>query len=108
MKLEITSRYTSVTQAMRQRINSRLRKLFKYDVDIISAHITLNKEGTSFQTEARIKIPNTTLVAKATDENMYHTLNLIGQKLERQMKKQNRKSAARRHYKPKLLEEEAA
>lgn len=96
MKIEITSKHTEVTAAMRERIESRFEKLERYMVDFIKAHVIITQEPKGFKIEANISIPQNKLFAQAEAEDLYVAINQLGQKLQRQLNKITHKDDSHR------------
>lgn len=96
MKIEITSKHTEVTAAMRDRIESRFEKLERYTVDFIKSHVIITQEPQGFKIEANISIPHNKLFAQAQDDDLYTAINQMGQKLQRQLNKITHKDDSHR------------
>ncbi len=107
MKVNITGKNIDVTSAIRAHIESKFKKLEKWQTDIISCQATFSEEPNKQKKfEAVIKVPKGQLIASATHEDLYAAINEAEQKLERQLNKLRHKPEARRAEKPELLEEE--
>jgi len=96
MKIEITSKSISVTGPIRERIESRFAKLERLQVPLINPHVIITKEPKGVKVEATAGVPQNTLFAQAEHEDLYAAINLLGQKLERQLNKHQRKPLAQR------------
>ena len=96
MKIEITSKHAEITEAMRERIESRFEKLERYTVDFIKSHVIITKEPKGFKIEANVTIPQNKLFAQAHDEDLYAAINDMGQKLQRQLNKITHKDDSHR------------
>ncbi|WP_434358848.1 ribosome-associated translation inhibitor RaiA [Parasalinivibrio latis] len=97
MRVEITGKNIDVTPAIRDRIVSRFEKLEKWQTALINPHAVISEQpGKMFKIETSVGVPGGTLVASAEHEDMYAAINEAGQKLERQLNKQQHKSEARR------------
>lgn len=93
--LKITSKEFNVTDAIRNRIESRLEKLDRYDVQLINPHVIILTEGPLFKIETSIKLGNGQLFAQAKHQNLYAAINAMGQKLEKQLNRLTHKPAKR-------------
>ncbi|QSX34730.1 ribosome-associated translation inhibitor RaiA [Shewanella avicenniae] len=93
--LKITSKEFNVTDAIRNRIESRLEKLNRHDVDLINPHIIIITDGPMFKIESSIKLTNGQLFAQAKHQNLYTAINALGQKLEKQLNRVTHKSTKR-------------
>jgi len=96
MKIEITSKIISVTDPIRERIASRFAKLERLQVPLINPHVIITKEPKGVKIEATAGVPNGSLFAQADHEDLYAAINLLGQKLERQLNKHQGKPLAQR------------
>ncbi|GKX55077.1 ribosomal subunit interface protein [Leminorella grimontii] len=96
MTVNITSKQMDITPAIRTHVEDRLKKLEKWQVQLINPHIVLSKEPKVFVADATITTPNGPLVASAKHEDMYAAINELLLKLERQLNKVQHKAEARR------------
>ncbi|WP_394200123.1 ribosome hibernation-promoting factor, HPF/YfiA family [Shewanella waksmanii] len=103
--IKITSKDLEVTTPIRERIESRLRKLSRRDVQLINPHVIIVQEKQQFMIEASVGIPSNKLFAQARDKDLYAAINSMGQKLEKQLNRVVHKPEAQRHITPVLQEE---
>lgn len=97
MRVEITGKNIDVTDAIREYITSRFKKLEKWQVTLIHPRAVISQvPGNKFKIEADIGVPGSKLVASAEHEDMYAAINEVEQKLEKQLNKQSHKNEARR------------
>ena len=107
MKVNITGKNIDITSAIRTHIESKFKKLEKWQVDIIGCQASFSEEpNKKMKFEAVITVPKGQLVASATHEDLYAAVNEVEQKLERQLNKLRHKPEARRAEKPELEETE--
>ncbi|QYK00627.1 ribosome hibernation-promoting factor, HPF/YfiA family [Shewanella psychrotolerans] len=104
--IKITSKDFEVTAPIRQRIESRLEKLSRHDIQLINPHVIITQEKQGFKIEASVGIPSNTLFAQATDNDLYAAINAMGQKLEKQLNRINHKPEGARRAVP-AIENEA-
>ncbi|RTR39059.1 ribosome-associated translation inhibitor RaiA [Shewanella canadensis] len=102
---KITSKHLEVTALIRERIEARLEKLSRHDVQLINPHVIITQEKQLFKIEASVGIPNSTLFAQAKNEDLYSAINAMGQKLEKQLNKLTHKPEAQRNASLKRQEE---
>ena len=108
MTMNITGKNIEITSAIRAHIESKFKKLEKWQVDIIGCQATFSEEPNKQKKfEAIIKVPKGQLIASATHEDLYAAINEVEQKLERQLNKLRHKPEARRAEKPQIEELEA-
>lgn len=106
MKVNITGKNIDITSAIRDHIESKFKKLEKWQVDIIGCQASFSEEpGKQKKFEAIITVPKGQLVASAIHEDLYTAVNEVEQKLERQLNKLRHKPEARRTEKPEVEEE---
>jgi len=96
MTVNITSKQMDITPAIREHVEDRLKKLEKWQAQLINPHIVLSKEPQGFVADATINTPNGPLVASAENHDMYFAINDLITKLERQLNKAQHKGEARR------------
>ncbi|SJL85272.1 ribosome hibernation-promoting factor, HPF/YfiA family [Vibrio palustris] len=107
MKLNITGKNIDVTSAIRNHIESKFKKLEKWQVDLISCQATFSEEPNKQKKfEASIRVPKGQLTASAVHEDLYVAINEVEQKLGRQLNKYSHKHEAKRGVTPIPLEEE--
>ncbi|MCL1036901.1 ribosome-associated translation inhibitor RaiA [Shewanella corallii] len=95
--LKITSKHLEVTAPIRERVESRLAKLERYDIQLINPHVIISEEKPLFKIEATVKVPQGELFAQAKHENLYNAINAMGQKLQKQLNRLAHKDEAKRH-----------
>ncbi|MFV0450083.1 MAG: ribosome hibernation-promoting factor, HPF/YfiA family [Vibrio sp.] len=106
MKMNITGKNIEITSAIRDHIESKLKKLEKWQVDITGCQCSFSEEpGKQMKFEATVTVPKGQLVASAIHEDLYTAVNEVEQKLERQLNKLRHKPEARRSDKPEFEQE---
>ncbi len=106
MQMNITGKNIEITSTIRNHIESKFKKLEKWQVDIIGCQASFSEEPNKQKKfEATVSIPKGQLVASAIHEDLYAAVNEVEQKLERQLNKLRHKPEARRTDKPELEEE---
>lgn len=103
MKVNIVGKNIEVTSAIRAQIESKFKKLEKWQVDIISCQASFSEEPNKQKKfEAIIHIPKGQLIASAINDDLYVAVNEVEQKLSRQLNKLRHKPEARRTEKPEI------
>ncbi|MBR9726667.1 ribosome hibernation-promoting factor, HPF/YfiA family [Shewanella intestini] len=95
--LKITSKQLEVTAPIRERIEGRLSKLSRYDVQLINPHVIITQEKQQFKIEASVGLPSGELFAQAKSDNLYAAITAMGQKLEKQLNRLTHKPHAQRN-----------
>ena len=112
MTIEITGKNIDITPAIRARIEFKFNKLEKYQVPLISKHVTITKEPNRQHTiDVSATLPGGQLIASARRDDLFGAITEVFQKLERQMNKQTHKPTSRRAThsdKPEVEEETIA
>ncbi|GAX62064.1 ribosome-associated protein Y [Candidatus Scalindua japonica] len=91
MEIIIHSRHLDATEAIKNYINKKASKLTKYSSKINKIQYTLKIEGNNNIVEAICSAARATLVAEAIDADMYAAIDLVMDKLEKQIIKQKEK-----------------
>ncbi|WP_158147164.1 ribosome hibernation-promoting factor, HPF/YfiA family [Vibrio fluvialis] len=106
MQMNITGKNIEITSAIRNHIESKFKKLEKWQVDIIGCQASFSEEPNKQKKfEATVSIPKGQLIASAVHDDLYAAINEVEQKLERQLNKLRHKPEARRTDKPELEEQ---
>jgi len=87
----MTGRQIEVTDALRQAAEDRLSRLEKYLDGDGEAHVILAVEKRRHRAEVVVRDRRVTLSAAGETGDMYSSLNLVGDRLERQAKKHREK-----------------
>jgi len=95
MQATISGHHVEITDALREVINSKLGKLERHFDQISSINVILNVEKQRQMAEATIHIAGADLVANATHDDMYAAIDLLTDKLDRQLIKHKEKALAR-------------
>ncbi len=92
MNINITSKQMDITPAIREHIESRLAKLEKWQTQLINPHFILHKDPQGFSVDATIGTVYGDLIAHAEAKDMYEAINLVEEKLARQLNKAQHKN----------------
>lgn len=87
MQFHFTGKNIDVTDAMAIYATEKLAVLEHRDNNIMDVHVILMVEHTSQIAEATLKMPGTTLHAKAESEDMYQSIKDLADKLITQVTK---------------------
>jgi len=88
MKVKVIGKDIKVTKALKEVIEKKLVKLDKYFKPEVEAHITLSVVKNTHSIEITIPFNGVYLRTEEKNEDMYTALDLIMDKLERQIRKQ--------------------
>jgi len=95
MQVTISGHHVEVTSALREFINSKLEKLERHVDQISSIKVVLHVEKQRQKADATIHIAGADVVANAEHDDMYAAIDLLTDKLDRQIIKHKEKSLAR-------------
>src|SRR5512136_562911 len=91
MNVEITGRHVEITPAIRTYVLKRLRKFVKIFGDDISFHVIIDVEKARQTAEVLLKSKLLDLTGKGVTDDMYNSIMLAIEKLERQALKHKSK-----------------
>ena len=95
MQLDITGHQIALTDALQQRVRDKMQKLERHSDEITHMHVVLNIEKHNHQAEATAHIHGAELFALAEADDMYAAIDLLSDKLDRQLLKHKEKNVAR-------------
>lgn len=87
MQIQITGRHLAVTDAMKDYVEEKISKLANHFDHILFAHVIMSVEKERHIAEARIEVPGNDIIAQADGLNMYEAIDLLEDKLDRQVRK---------------------
>ena len=85
MNLSISGHHVDITKALRSYAASKMTRLERHSDDVTEVHLILSVERSRQKAEATIKLPGDKLYAEAIDEDMYTAIDLLSDKLDRQV-----------------------
>ncbi|MBV1818754.1 ribosome-associated translation inhibitor RaiA [Clostridium cochlearium] len=97
MKITVTGKNIEVTNALRNVVEKKLEKLDKYFKPDVEAQVTLSVEKNRQIIEVTIPFNGVILRGEEANEDMYASIDLVIDKLERQIRKQKTKLQKRMH-----------
>lgn len=93
MNLHLTGHHLEITPALREYVQNKLTRISNHFDHVIDVKVTLTVEKIKQKVEATIHVPGNDLHAEANDENMYSAIDLLADKLDRQVLKHKEKHA---------------
>ncbi|SHH50325.1 ribosome hibernation-promoting factor, HPF/YfiA family [Clostridium grantii] len=97
MKIIVSGKNIAVTEGLRDAVESKLSKLEKYFVPDVEVHATLSVQKSRHIIEVTIPFNGVILRGEESNEDMYVGLDLVTEKLIRQIRKQKTKLERRIH-----------
>ncbi len=87
MKLDIRGKNIEVTDALKDYTTKRLSKLEKYFEDVKEAQVALSVDSEGHKVEVTIPMNGMILRGEEATDNMYSSIDLVEEKLEKQINK---------------------
>lgn len=91
MQVNISGQHVEVTEALRTYLGEKLERLARHYDRITNVQVILKVEKLQQKVEATMQIPGGEVVANAEHEDMYAAIDLLADKLDRQLKKHKEK-----------------
>ena len=91
MQLSVTGHHIDVTQALRDYVETKLAKLERHFDHMTDIHCVLTVEKLDHKAEATVYLTGGTIHADSVDQDMYAAIDLLVDKLDRQVKKHKEK-----------------
>lgn len=92
MQINISGHHVEITPALRDYVNQKLEKIHKKFSNITSIQVTLTVDSKFQQkAEAQINLAKAELFARSESENMYAAIDILVDKLDRQVVKHKEK-----------------
>jgi len=105
MNLTVTGHHVDVTSSMRNYVTHKMERLQRRTDRVFGVHVILSVEKMRQKAEATIKVAGTKLYADTTEPDMYAAIDLLTDKLDRQLVKHKEKRHTHRRSKESTLEE---
>lgn len=96
MQININGRHIEITDALRDFVNNKMSRFQRHYDNITSIEVTLTVEKLRQIADANVHIAGAEIHAQAESEDMYASIDMVIDKLDRQMKKHKGKQEARR------------
>lgn len=98
MNLHLTSHHLEITPAIREHATEKFDKLKRhFDNVVIDVNIILSVEKLQQKAEATMHISGKNLFVECENENLYTAIDMLVDKLDRQVRKHKDKIVSRRH-----------
>lgn len=93
MNLQLTGLHLEVTPALRDYVTSKLERISNHFDHVIDVKVTMSVEKLAQKVEATLHVPGNDLHAACEDDNMYSAIDMLTDKLDRQVVKHKEKNA---------------
>jgi putative sigma-54 modulation protein len=91
MQLSVTGHHVEVTQALREYVGTKLAKLERHFDHMTDIHCILTVEKLAHKAEATVYVGGGTIHADSIEDDMYAAIDMLVDKLDRQVKKHKEK-----------------
>ncbi|MBC6427633.1 MAG: ribosome-associated translation inhibitor RaiA [Cellvibrionales bacterium] len=95
MQLTISGHHLELTAALREQVTRKITRLERRHEQITRAHVILAVDKLQQKAEARLHVAGADIFADAHAEDMYQAIDLLADKLDRQLTRHKEKQ--RRH-----------
>lgn len=92
MQIQLTGHHVEITPALRQYVTEKMERLARHFDHVSNVHVVLSVEKLRQKAEATINLSRGTVFAEAEAEDMYAAIDVLVDKLDRQVKKQKEKN----------------
>ncbi len=93
MQITLTGHHIDITPALRDYVSEKLTRIERHHDQITQIHIVLTVEKLRQTAEATMYATGQTLFADAEDQDMYAAIDVLIDKMDRQLKKHKEKLA---------------
>ena len=98
MQLSVTGRHVDITDSMRHFAEEKLGRLTRFYDRIVSIEVILDQESALHRLEVLVRADHkNTFVGKVDANDFYEAVDLVVEKLERQLTKHKEKHRNRKH-----------
>lgn len=105
MNLSIIGRNVEITAAMREYVENKIGRVAKHFDSAITGQVILSVERTAHTAEISLRVAGKDLHSAATEESMYAAIDVLSDKVERQIVKTKSKAFNHAHTPHKRMED---
>jgi putative sigma-54 modulation protein len=99
MNLNITGHHIEVTPAIREYVKGKLDRVLRHFDQVTSSHVILSVEKLQQKAEVTLHVKGKDIFADAIDNDLYAAIDLVADKLDRQVVKHKEKVSNHTHDK---------
>ncbi|MDX9993935.1 MAG: ribosome-associated translation inhibitor RaiA [Rhodocyclaceae bacterium] len=100
MNLNITGHHVEVTPALREYVQGKVDKVIRHFDHVTSVHVILSVEKLVQKAEITLHVKGKDIFADSSDADLYAAIDLLVDKLERQVQKYKGKHLDHGHDRP--------
>lgn len=97
MQISISGHHLDITDALREYVNEKFERLERHFDHITSIQVILSPEPQTHKAESTVRIAGGEVFATAEAGDMYAAIDMLTDKLDRQILKHKEKSVNRNH-----------
>ena len=87
MQIDITGHQLDVTTSIRDYFNTKFERIKRHFDQVINVHAILSVEKINHKAEATMNVNGKTLFAESTEEDLYAAIDLLIDKLDKQVRR---------------------
>jgi putative sigma-54 modulation protein len=91
MQLSVTGHHIEITESLRKYVDTKLARLERHFDNMTDIHCILTVEKLEHKAEATVYVGGGTIHAEQIEPNMYAAIDILADKLDRQIKKHKEK-----------------
>ena len=99
MNLNITGHHVELTPAIREYASNKLERVIRHFDHVTSVHVILSVDKLVQKAEVTLHVKGKDIFADATDANLYASIDLVADKLDRQVVKHKERVSDHSHDK---------
>ena len=104
MNLNITGHHIEVTPALRDYVTGKMEKVIRHFDHVTSVHVILSVEKLVQKAEITLHVKGKDIFADSSDTDLYAAIDLLSDKLDRQVLKYKSKQNDHGHSRPEAAE----
>ncbi len=97
MNLNITGHHVELTPAIREYVNNKMDRVIRHFDNVTSVHVILSVEKLKQKAEVTLHVKGKDIYADSTDADLYAAIDLLADKLDRQVLKHKEKISNHAH-----------
>ncbi|MGB8338670.1 MAG: ribosome-associated translation inhibitor RaiA [Burkholderiales bacterium] len=97
MNITLTGHNLDITTAIRSYVTSKFERINRHSDQVIDVNVIMTVEKLRHKVEANVHLSGKDIHAETIDENMYAAVDLLVDKLGRQINKHKEKNSTDRH-----------
>ncbi len=103
MNLSISGHHVSVTPALRDYVTQKVERITRHFDHVIDMNVCLSVDKQGQKAEINVHVKGKDLFAQVSDDNLYAAIDLLVDKLDRQVIRHKDRSQGHQHEPPKRL-----